>query len=100
MCCGERLAEARDRATQPDAFLIQLREPRFQLVRHVVEGGAEHRELIPAVHGDALGESALGDPVGGLGKRAERADDRAAFEVRDEGDECERHEETEQQAVP
>ena len=54
------------------ALGLELGEPRLQLVRHVVERGAEHRELVPSPHGHALGEVPLRDPAGGLGERAQR----------------------------
>ena len=87
---GERLAEARDRAAEPSALVLELGEPRLELVRHVVEGRAEQRELVAALHRHALAEAAARDPVRGLGERAQRPDDRPALEVRDERDDAER----------
>ena len=58
------------------------------------------RELVAAAHRHALREAAARDRVRRLGEAAERAHDRATLEVGDEGDERERGEQAEQQAVP
>ena len=85
----ERLAEAGDGDAQPAALGVQLREPRLQLVGHVVEGAAEGCKLVGAGDGDALTEPTLCDPSRGVGEAAKRVHDRATFDERDEGDERE-----------
>ena len=50
-----------DRVAQAAALGLELGEPRLELVRHVVERGAEQRELVAAPHRHALGEPAARD---------------------------------------
>ena len=95
----ERLAEAGVRIAQPVPLLVQLRQPCLKLVRHVVERRREHRELVAPAHRHALRQAAARDPVRRLGQSAERADDRPALEIRDDGDEQQRREQPEQEPV-
>ena len=85
----KRLAEAGDRAAEPSALVLELREPRLQLIRHVVERRAEQRELVAALHRHPLAQAAARDPVRRLREVAQRPDDRPALEVRDQGDDAE-----------
>ena len=64
----ERLAEARDRVSEPAALGLELCEPLLELIRHLVERGPEHRELVAAANGDALGEPPSSDPMRRLGE--------------------------------
>ncbi len=83
----ERLSEARKRVAHAAAFGLELREPRLELRRHVVERSAELRELVSSPHGDALAEAPLRDPAGSRRETAEVPDDCPPLEVRDHADE-------------
>ena len=72
----------------------------MELIGHVVEGAAQHGELVAPAHGHALLQASLRDRVRGAHERAQRAHDRAALDVGDAGDEQEGGEQAEEQAVP
>ena len=68
-----------------------------RVVGHLVEGGAEPRELVAALDLDAAVEPAAGDRVRGGGEAVERGHDRAADRVSDERDQEQRDEQPDQQ---
>src|SRR6266508_4395751 len=96
---GERRAEERDRVLQAPALGLELLQPLAELLRHVVERAREYGELVASLHRHAAVEISLRDRVRCAHQPADRADDRAPLEPRDEADEDERREQCGEQAM-
>jgi len=77
---GESLADAADRLAQAAALLPELGQAPLELLGHVVELGAERRELVVSVGRHGSREVAAGQPPG----RLEEAGDLALESARGE----------------
>ena len=93
----ERVSEAGVRLTETPALALEILQPGLQLCRHVVERPSESRELVVPPDGHALVQTPGRDRVRGRYERVEAADDRAAGQVGDEGDQQQRSEQADQQ---
>ena len=96
---GQRLTEADQRLARAAALGLQLGEALLELRGHVVERGAEGRELVPAADGYTLAERAPRDPTGNRGELAEVPDDRPALQIRDDPDERKAREQTGEETI-
>ena len=94
---GQGLSEAKRRLPEAAPLLLELVHARLELVGHLVEGMGEGRKLVAAPHVDAVAEPAARDSPRCVGEAAERADDRAALDVRDGGDHEQRREHGEEE---
>ena len=94
---SERLAEADRRLAHARTLGPELLQAGLELVGHLVERRAEPSKLVATVDVDALVEASARDRIGGLRETRERADDRPADDVRDEGNQGERPEQAEEQ---
>ena len=90
---GERFAEAHGRVAEARPLGVELAQPRLELVGHLVERPTELGELVSSLDGHTLVELALRDAARGLDEGAERPDDRAALDVREQ---CDQHERDQQ----
>ena len=100
-CSGRARRRARRRSVRSPraaAFCLEILQAALQLRGHLVERASELRELVATANLDAFLEPAGGDRVRGVCEPTERADDRAAREVGDAGDQEQRAEQADQQA--